>query len=52
MKHDDEQSPPPVPSSDIAVIGLACRFPGAGGPEQLWQNLRNGVESIAVLTEA
>jgi phthiocerol/phenolphthiocerol synthesis type-I polyketide synthase E len=49
MKHDDDSSD--TATSDIAIIGLACRFPGAGDPEQLWQNLRNGVESIAVLSE-
>ncbi|WP_354642977.1 SDR family NAD(P)-dependent oxidoreductase [Kitasatospora camelliae] len=31
---------------EIAVIGLACRFPGASGPEQFWENLRSGTESI------
>jgi len=31
----------------IAIIGMAGRFPGAANPEQLWRNLRNGVESIA-----
>jgi acyl transferase domain-containing protein len=30
----------------IAVIGLAGRFPGARTPEELWRNVRNGVESI------
>src|SRR5437588_1733096 len=31
----------------IAVIGMACRFPGAESCEQFWQNLQNGVESIS-----
>ncbi len=31
---------------DIAIIGLACRFPGAGSLEQFWQNLRGGVDSV------
>jgi acyl transferase domain-containing protein/NADPH:quinone reductase-like Zn-dependent oxidoreductase/thioesterase domain-containing protein/acyl carrier protein len=31
---------------DIAVIGLAGRFPGAANLEQFWVNLRNGVESV------
>jgi acyl transferase domain-containing protein len=30
----------------IAVIGLACRFPGASSAEAFWNNLRAGVESI------
>src|SRR5262249_34831303 len=33
--------------SDIAIIGMALRFPGAGTPEQFWENLKNGVESIS-----
>ncbi|HXH91276.1 MAG TPA: polyketide synthase, partial [Thermoanaerobaculia bacterium] len=34
----------------IAVVGLACRFPGASTPDQLWRNLRDGVESITFFT--
>ncbi|MGH8572317.1 MAG: beta-ketoacyl synthase N-terminal-like domain-containing protein, partial [Gammaproteobacteria bacterium] len=34
-------------SNDIAVIGLAGRFPGAPDVERLWRNLRDGVESIS-----
>ncbi len=30
------------PANDLAVIGLACRFPGAATPEQFWDNLRAG----------
>ncbi|HYO74421.1 MAG TPA: beta-ketoacyl synthase N-terminal-like domain-containing protein, partial [Archangium sp.] len=32
---------------DIAIIGMAGRFPGARSVEELWQNLRQGVESIS-----
>jgi phthiocerol/phenolphthiocerol synthesis type-I polyketide synthase E len=31
--------------SDIAIIGMACRFPGAASPEQFWENLKEGRES-------
>ncbi len=34
----------------IAIIGMAGRFPGARNPEQLWRNLRAGVESISFFT--
>ncbi|MEU8934793.1 SDR family NAD(P)-dependent oxidoreductase [Streptomyces sp. NPDC048409] len=34
---------------DIAVIGIACRFPGAPDPETYWRNLTAGVESVQVL---
>ncbi|MGF1604609.1 MAG: SDR family NAD(P)-dependent oxidoreductase [Thermosynechococcaceae cyanobacterium] len=40
-----------IQSPDIAVIGLACRFPGAETAEQFWQNLCDGVESITFFTD-
>ncbi|TMQ23925.1 MAG: acyltransferase domain-containing protein [Deltaproteobacteria bacterium] len=36
----------------IAVIGLACRLPGADTPEALWANLIAGRESIAFFDAA
>ena len=33
-------------SRDVAVIGMACRFPGADDIETFWKNLAGGVESI------
>jgi amino acid adenylation domain-containing protein/FkbH-like protein len=33
-------------SAAVAIIGMAVRLPGASTPEELWQNLRGGVESI------
>ena len=39
------------PSSDIAIIGMACRFPGAATPQAFWTNLVGGVESIAVFSD-
>ena len=30
----------------IAIVGLACRVPGARTPEVFWQNMHDGVESI------
>ncbi|MGH9869508.1 MAG: SDR family NAD(P)-dependent oxidoreductase [Candidatus Polarisedimenticolia bacterium] len=36
---------------EIAIIGMAGRFPGAASVEALWANLRGGVESIRDLTE-
>ncbi len=40
-----------VPGSDIAVIGMACRFPGAKNPAEYWRNLRDGVESVRFMTD-
>ncbi|MFI5649556.1 guadinomine polyketide synthase module 3 GdnG, partial [Kitasatospora sp. NPDC051705] len=31
---------------DIAIIGMSCRFPSAGGPEAFWELLRGGVDAI------
>ena len=33
-------------SVDIAVIGIACRLPGANDPDSFWSNLKNGVCSV------
>ena len=38
---------PTTNGSEIAVIGLAGRFPGAPDLVTLWRNLRDGVESIS-----
>lgn len=38
-------------SGDVAVIGMAGRFPGASSVEEFWENLLQGRESVSVLTE-
>ncbi len=35
---------------EIAVIGMACKLPGANDIDQFWKNLCEGVESIATLS--
>lgn len=35
-----------IRNSDIAVIGMSCRFPGARTPEEFWENLKAGRESV------
>ena len=44
------QQEPPTPqvleAEGIAVIGLACRFPGAADAEAFWQLLREGRDAI------
>lgn len=37
--------------SEIAIIGMACRFPGAKGPDAFWENLQNGTESISFFSD-
>ena len=41
-----------VSETDIAVIGMAGRFPGARDLAEYWNNLRDGVESLTQLTDA
>jgi len=36
---------------EIAIIGLAGRFPGALNSDAFWQNLKNGVESISFFSD-
>lgn len=38
--------------SEIAVIGMAGRFPGAKNLAEFWQNIRDGVESIQIFSRA
>jgi acyl transferase domain-containing protein len=44
-QHDDE-------IDGIAVVGMSGRFPGARDVEELWRDLRAGVERIVPFTEA
>ncbi|MFI0907259.1 type I polyketide synthase [Streptomyces sioyaensis] len=30
----------------VAVVGLACRYPGADGPDAFWHNLSQGLETV------
>lgn len=45
----DEKLGYPIQSNAhyIAIIGMAGRFPGADNLEKFWENLENGVDSIA-----
>ncbi len=36
---------------DVAIIGMAGRFPGAADLDTFWENLANGVESVRDFTE-
>ncbi|HBI84021.1 MAG TPA: hypothetical protein DDY24_09890 [Alcaligenaceae bacterium] len=38
-------------STDVAVIGMSCRFPGADDIDAFWKNLVDGVESITFFDE-
>lgn len=39
------------PNSDIAIVGLACRFPGARDADQFWENLEHGLESVTFFSD-
>jgi len=47
MNHTDDS----YNGSEIAIIGISCRFPGAKNPQEFWNNLRDGVESISFLND-
>ena len=38
-------------SADIAIIGMAGRFPGSDSIEELWENLRDGKETISFFSK-
>jgi polyketide synthase PksJ len=40
-----------VVGRDIAVIGMAGRFPGAANIDEYWENLKQGVESISFFSD-
>ncbi len=40
-----------VVPTDIAIVGMAARFPGANSAAEYWQNLRSGEESIRQRSE-
>jgi len=50
----DDETPAATPArasrktrpQDIAIIGYACRFPGARDARTYWANLRDGVQSV------
>ncbi|UJP06310.1 MAG: SDR family NAD(P)-dependent oxidoreductase [Nitrosomonas sp.] len=51
MNDIEESTETEAAEIDIAVIGMACRFPGADDTESFWRNLRDGVESIKFFTD-
>ncbi len=50
MQTTEDQSSAEI-ENDIAVVGMACRFPGASNPDAFWKNLSEGIESIARLSD-
>ncbi|MET9499407.1 beta-ketoacyl synthase N-terminal-like domain-containing protein [Streptomyces sp. NPDC006552] len=44
MKHAVDEGPAPV-----AVVGMACRFPGADDVDAFWANLLDGVDAVTAV---
>src|SRR5437588_8773552 len=49
MKHSTEVEQ--LNESDIAIVGMALRLPGAKSVADFWRNLRDGVESVRFFTD-
>ncbi|MFE5532514.1 beta-ketoacyl synthase N-terminal-like domain-containing protein, partial [Embleya sp. NPDC056538] len=49
---DTHTRPAVAGEGPIAVVGLACRFPGAPNPRSFWELLRDGVSAIGDAPEA
>lgn len=41
-----ERAEPPAGAEPVAIIGMACRFPGAPNPEAFWQLVERGGDAI------
>lgn len=39
MKRDQHSDSPSSSGDRIAVVGISCRYPGANGPNELWENV-------------
>ena len=39
------------PETDVAIVGLACRVPGAENERAFWRNLRTGTESVTRIVD-
>lgn len=48
----DPTLPPEATGLEIAIVGMAGRFPGAPDVDSFWRNIRDGVESVTVFSDA
>jgi 3-oxoacyl-[acyl-carrier-protein] synthase II len=49
MADDDRNSADSLLGDDVAIIGMACRFPGADNKAAYWKNLVDGLETITFI---
>lgn len=47
----DSDNPDIDTENAVAIIGMACRLPGASNVAEYWENLVNGVESLTMFTD-
>ncbi|WP_198087808.1 type I polyketide synthase [Variovorax sp. E3] len=47
----DHTPPPGLTGIEIAIVGMAGRFPGAPDVDTFWRNIRDGVESVTVFSD-
>ena len=47
---NDSNKPTELDGSEIAIVGMTCRLPGAHDIEAFWRNLVQGVESLTELS--
>ena len=45
--HNQDEIEYSYDGTELAIIGMAGRFPGAKNLAEFWENLKNGVESIS-----
>lgn len=43
--------PDDINGSEVAIVGMSGRFPGAKTIDKFWQNLREGVESVSFFSD-
>ncbi|MEM1171409.1 MAG: alpha/beta fold hydrolase, partial [Cyanobacteria bacterium P01_H01_bin.35] len=39
-----------VENTDIAIIGISCKYPGSNNWQEFWKNLKNGVDSVTEIS--
>ncbi len=47
---EEIKSQPQFDGSEVAIVGMACRFPGARNVQEFWKNLCGGQESLSQVT--
>ncbi|MEM7586726.1 MAG: type I polyketide synthase, partial [Acidobacteriota bacterium] len=51
LEDSGNNAEPEPTGSEIAIIGMSCRYPGASTVDAFWHNLREGLECLSELTD-